>query len=169
MDAIDTILARRSIRKYTSQPVPDELVESLLKAAMSAPSAHNSQPWHFVVIKDRSILNEITTFHKYAQMLKEAPLAIAVCGEPGLEKAKGRWPSDCAAATQNILLAGHAKGLGTCWIGIYPDEEREANLRKLLQMPDTIVPFSLVAVGYPGEQKPPANRYNPARIHYDRW
>lgn len=166
---MNAIFARRSIRRYTPEPVPDELVTELLRAAMCAPSARNEQPWHFVVIRDRNILREIPKFHPYAQMLNEAPLAILVCGEPQLEKSKGRWPTDCAAATENILIMAQEKGLGTCWLGIYPDTGREANIRKLLQIPDNITPFSLVAVGYPGEQKPPSNRYDPDRVHYDRW
>jgi len=169
MDAMDAIFTRRSIRKYTKQPVPDQLIKELLKAAMSAPSAHNEQPWHFIVIRDRHILDEIPKFHPYSRMLKEAPVAILVCGDEQLEKSKGRWPQDCSAATQNILIAAQAKGLGAVWLGIYPDDERVNDIRKLLSIPKHVIPLSLVSIGYPAEHKPPANRYKAERVHYDQW
>lgn len=169
MDAMKAILSRRSIRKYTSEPVPENFIQGFLEAAMSAPSAGNEQPWHFVVIDDRSILDEIPTFHPHSQMLKDAPIAILVCGDLTLEKHKGYWTQDCSAATENMLLAIHAKGLGAVWLGIYPREERVAGLRKLLVIPDHVVPFSLIPVGYPSEQKPPANRFEASKIHRNRW
>lgn len=169
MDAMEAILSRRSIRRYTDQPVPDEVVHDLLKAAMSAPSAGNQQPWHWVVINERRILNEIPGIHPYSAMLKEAPLAVLVCGDLKLETNKGYWVQDCSAATQNLLLAAHATGLGAVWLGVYPREERVVALRKLLGLPEHIVPLALVAIGYPAEAKPPANRYVAARVHYNRW
>ena len=169
MDVIQTILSRRSIRKYTSQPVPQELIDELLKAAMSAPSAGNEQPWHFVVIRDRKVLNEIPKFHPYSKMLKEASAAILVCGDLGEERHKGFWIQDCSAATQNILIAAHAKGLGAVWLGVYPREERIDGLRKLLGMPEHVMPLSIISIGYPAEQKPPADRYDTSRIRSDRW
>ena len=169
MDVIQTILSRRSIRKYTSQPVPQELIDELLKAAMSAPSAGNEQPWHFVVIRDRKVLNEIPKSHPYSKMLKEASAAILVCGDLEEERHKGFWIQDCSAATQNILIAAHAKGLGAVWLGVYPREERIDGLRKLLGIPEHVMPLSLISIGYPAEQKPPADRYDTSRIHNDRW
>jgi nitroreductase len=169
MDAMDAILSRRSIRRYTSQPVSDELVKELLDAAMSAPSAGNEQPWHFVVIRDRKILGEIPKIHPYSQMLKEAPVAILICGDEQLQKYPGYWVQDCSAATENLLIAVNAKGLGAVWLGIYTVEDRVAGLRKLLGMPENVIPFSLISIGYPAEQKPPANRYNETRVHLDRW
>lgn len=166
---MDTILSRRSIRKYTKEQVPDDVIKDLLRAAMSAPSAGNEQPWHFVVIRDRETLDEIPRFHPYSMMLKEAPVAILVCGDMRLLKYQGYWVQDCSAATQNILLAAKAKGLGSVWLGVYPDEERVKNLRKLLGIPEEVIPFSLVSLGYPAEHKPPADRYDRARVHYDRW
>ncbi|GAB6158429.1 nitroreductase family protein [Desulfotomaculum varum] len=163
------ILARRSIRKYTSEPVSEQDIRDLLAAAMAAPSAGNQQPWHFVVIDDRKILNEIPGFHPYAHMLKEAPVAILVCGDESLEKFKGYWVQDCSAATQNILIAVQEKGLGAVWLGIYPTEERVQGLRRLLNIPQHIIPFSLVALGHPAEHKEPANRYNESRIHRNKW
>lgn len=169
MDAIQAILSRRSIRRYTDRQVSDEIVKQLLESAMSAPSAGNEQPWHFVVIRDRQILNEIPKIHPYSGMLKEAPLAILVCGDESLQKYKGYWVQDCSAATENLLIAVNALGLGGVWLGVYPIEDRVIGIRKLLGMPENVIPFSLISIGYPAEQKPPANRYDESRIHYNRW
>ncbi len=169
MEAMKAILSRRSIRRYTSKEIPEELIKDLLKAAMSAPSAGNQQPWQFVVINDRTILDEIPKFHPYAQMLTQAPVAILVCGDLKRETHRGYWIQDCSAATQNILLAAHAKGLGAVWLGIYPREERVKGMRKLLNIPEQVIPFSLISIGYPAEQKPPSNRYDESRIHYNTW
>jgi nitroreductase len=169
MDALEAIHTRRSIRLYTPQPVPDELIDQLLRAAMSAPSAGNQQPWQFVVIRQRQTLDKIPTFHPHSEMVKQACVAILVCGDTRLEKNVGFWVQDCSAATQNLLLAAHALGLGAVWVGVYPREERVSEFRKLLGIPEEVIPFALVPVGYPAEIKPPANRYDPARIHRDRW
>jgi len=169
MDAMKAILSRRSIRKYKKKPVSDELVKNLLEAAMSAPSAGNEQPWHFIVINDPQILSEIPTFHNHAEMLKEASLAILVCCDEDLEKHKGMGVQDCSAATENVLIAVQAHGLGAVWLGVYPRNERVEGLRKLLNIPGHIIPFSLISIGYPAEQKPRANRYNESRIHHNKW
>lgn len=169
MEAFEAIISRRSIRKYTSQEVPQEVLEGLLKAAMSAPSASNEQPWYFIVIKDRKILNKIPKFHRYSSMLIEAPIAILVCGDLNELKSSGFWVQDCSAATQNILVAANAKGLGAVWLGVYPRERRVNGLRRLLGIPENVVPFSLISIGYPAEKKMPANRFDTSRIHYDRW
>lgn len=169
VDAIEAILSRRSIRRYTSQPVPEAAVRRLLEAAMSAPSAGNEQPWQFVVITDRRILDEIPAFHPYAEMLKEASVAILVCGDLRLERYRDHWVQDCSAATQNILLAAHASGLGAVWVGIYPTGDRVARIRKLLGLPSHVVPLCLVPLGYPAEQIPRAERYEASRVHQNRW
>lgn len=169
MDVMQAIFTRRSIRSYTDNPVSDELVEKLLRAAMAAPSAGNQQPWHFVVIKDGSILGKVTEFHPHSSMLLQAPLAVLVCGDPTVEKYEGRWPLDCSAATENLLLAAHASGLGAVWLAIYPITERIHGMQDLLGIPEHITPFCLVSLGYPAEEKPPADRYNPDRVHHDRW
>jgi len=168
MDAMEAILTRRSIRKYTKQPVSDEVLKELLEAAMYAPSASNRQPWCFVVINDRKILNEIPEYHPYAQMLKGAPVAILVCCDINLEN-KGFGVEDCSAATQNILLAAHAKGLGAVWLGVYPAEPTVTATKKLLNLPEHITPISLISIGYPAEQKPQPNRYRADRVHYNQW
>jgi nitroreductase len=169
VDAIEAILSRRSIRRYTPQPVPEGVVEQLLEAAMSAPSAGNEQPWQFVVITDRRTLDEIPGFHPYAEMVKEAPVAILVCGDLRLEKYKDHWVQDCSAATQNLLLAAHAKGLGAVWVGIYPTEERILRVRKLLGLLRHVVPLCLVPVGHPAERVPREERYDGSRVHQNRW
>jgi len=169
MDAMDVILTRRSIRKYVNKPISDDLIKELLEAAVSAPSAGNQQPWHFVILDDKSTFQDILTFHPNAKMLKEAQKAILVCGDLSLEKFKGYWLLDCAAATQNILLAAHAKDVGSCWLGIYPREDRMTQMKKLLGMPDHVIPFSLISLGYPAEEKSKENRYDSSRIHYNKW
>jgi nitroreductase len=168
MDAMEAILTRRSIRKYTTEAVPEHAITDLLRAAMSAPTAAN-QPWHFVVIRQRSVLDEIPKFHPHAHMLKQASVAIAVVADLTVETLKGRWPLDCAAATENILIAANALGLGACWVGIYPVEERIKGLKELLGMPDHVVPLSMVSLGYPAEKKSPPDRFRNERIHHDRW
>jgi nitroreductase len=169
MDTIEAIHTRRSIRKYTNQPVSDDIIRELLAAAMMAPSSGNAQPWHFLVIKERKILDAIAAFHQHGKMLKHAPLAILICGDPTLEKYKDRWMLDCSAATQNLLLAAHAIGLGAVWVGIYPEVNRIEPMQKLLTLPEHIIPFSLISIGYPAEQKPTPERFKAERIHYDRW
>jgi len=166
---VDTIRNRRSIRKYTPQPVPQELVTRLLEAAMSAPSAGNEQPWEFIVITDREVLQAITTVHPCSQMLKEAPLAVVVCGNLEREKYPGFWVEDCSAATENILLEAEDVGLGGVWLGVYPHDERVKGLAKLFGLPSSVVPLSIVALGYPAEKKPPAERFDPSRVHTNRW
>ena len=169
MDAIDAIHTRRSIRKYTKQPVSDDIIHEFLAAAMMAPSSGNAQPWHFVIIKERETLDAIAVFHQHGKMLRDAPIAILVCADPTLEKYEGRWMLDCSAATQNLLLAAHAKGLGAVWIGIYPGANRIDPMRELAALPEHIIPFSLISIGYPAEQKPTPERFNTERIHYDHW
>ncbi|MFA5102832.1 MAG: nitroreductase family protein [Candidatus Thermoplasmatota archaeon] len=169
MDTFEVIISRRSIRKYKKQIIPEELLQKLLRAAFSAPSAGNQQPWHFVILDDRKLLNIIHTFHPSARILIEADKAVLVCGDLHLEKFKGYWMIDCAAATQNILLAAHSLGLGACWLGLYPREGRVAGMRKLLQLPTHIIPFALVSLGFPAEIKPREDRYSISRIHRNKW
>jgi nitroreductase len=170
MDAMVALFSRRSIRKYTAGPITEGVLRELLEAAMSAPSAGNQQPWHFIIINDRKILDEIPSFHPHSHMLREAPAAILVCGDLRLEKHAGYWVQDCAAATENLLLAVHAKGMGAVWLGIFPREERVTGLRTLLSIPDHVIPFSLIPVGYPAESKSPRpDRYNVNRVHHNQW
>ena len=169
MDAIEAILSRRSIRKYKKKPVSDELVKKLLEVGMSAPSAGNEQPWHFIILDDPHILSQIPTFHNHAQMLKDASLAILICSDMNLDKHNGMWVQDCSAATENILIAITAQKLGAVWLGIYPREERIEGLRKLLEIPEHIIPFSLISIGHPAEKTPKEKRYDESRIHHNKW
>jgi len=168
-DVLKFIQKRRSIRQYKDAPVSEEQVETLLRAAMAAPSAGNEQTWAFVVIRDRARLEKAMEVHPYAQMCATAPLAILVCGEIAREKHQGMWVQDCSAATQNLLLAAANLGLGTCWCGVHPKPEREDGFRKLCKLPSGVVPFALIAVGVPDEQKGPADYYDPARVHHEAW
>ncbi len=169
MDVITAIHTRRSIRKFTGAPVAEELVQKLLAAAMQAPSARNQQPWQFVVVDNRATLDAIPEFMPNAAMVTGAPVAIAVCGDLGLEKSPGYWVVDCAAATQNILLAAHGLGLGAVWCGVYPREPRMDGLRRLLGLPENVVAHSLVLAGHPAAGVSPEDRYQPQRVHRNRW
>lgn len=169
MDGLEMLLTRRSIRKYTPEPVTDEQVKKMLECAMAAPSAGNQQPWYFVVVDDRATLDAIPAIQTHTMMLKQAPVAIIVCGDPSTAKVPSMWHVDCAAATQNVLLAAHAQGLGTCWCAAYPDEDTMTGLRKLLGLPEAMAPFSIIAVGHGAEQKPPSGRYAEARVHRNKW
>ena len=165
----DPVLSRRSIRKYTKEDVPDVLVERLLRAAMNAPSAGNQQPWRFVVVRDRAVLDQIPEVHPYSSMITHAPLAIVVCGDPRSIKWPQMWDQDCAAATENLLVEAQLLGLGAVWLGVHPLQERIEGLQRLLGMPAEIVPFAVVPVGFPAEKKPPADRYDAGRVHKDQW
>jgi nitroreductase len=169
MDALDAILTRRSIRQYRDTPVPEELIEKVLAAAMSAPSARNAQPWHFVVVTDREILRQVPKVNPNAPMAEHAPAAILVCGDLRLELSAGYWVVDCAAAAQNLLLAAHALGLGAVWTGVYPRESRMEGFRRLLGLPEQVKAHSLIVLGYPAERPPPQDRYRRDRVHRNRW
>ena len=166
MEAIST---RRSVRSFTSKPIAKEIVEELLRAAMSAPSAGNEQPWQFVVIDDRKMLDRIIDVNPNAKMCKEAQAAILVCGDTSKEKYPGFWVQDCSAAAQNILLAAHDKGIGSVWTGVYPIEERVEGFRRLLGLPENVVPFCLVPLGYPAKQVPQVDRFQRDRVHHNGW
>ena len=169
MDALSAILTRRSIRRYTDKLVPPETVRKLLEAGMAAPSANHKEPWHFVVITERAILDAVPNFHPYSRMLLEAPLAVLVCGDISLETRPGYMAQDLSAAVENILIAAQGLGLGAVWLGVYPREERMAGMKQLLKIPDGFLPFALVSIGYPAEELPPSARYDEARIHHNEW
>jgi nitroreductase len=166
---MNAIRQRRSIRKYTPTEVPEELLIKLLEAAMCAPSAGNQRPWHFVVIRNRPHLQILAEVSPYAKMLSEAAAALLVCGDLSQERHAGFWVQDCAAATENILLEATELGLGAVWLGIYPREDRVAYLRKILHIPEQIMPFALIPVGYPAETKEALQRYEDVRVHWEQW
>lgn len=169
MDTLTAIHARRSIRKYDVRKVEGHLLQTLIKAAMSAPSAGNEQPWHFLIITERSKLDAFPSFHPYSGPARGASAAIMVCGDLSLEKYRDCWVQDCAAAVQNILLAATALGLGAVWLGLHPDPERVRGAQNLFDLPDQIVPLALIPVGYPAEHKGIADRFNAERVHYEKW
>lgn len=164
-NALQLLHQRRSIRKFTDQPVSEEQIRSMLSAAMAAPTAHNRQHWQFVVVSQRERLDQLSEVHQYAKMLKQATLCIAVCGD----RTQTFWEQDCAAATQNILLAATWLGLGSVWLGIHPKPEAVQNVRRILAIPEPYVPLCLIAIGHPAEEKPPAERYDEAKVHYEQW
>ncbi|MBF0480980.1 MAG: nitroreductase family protein [Desulfovibrionaceae bacterium] len=169
MDAIEAIMTRRSIRSFTPEAVTPGELETLLRAAMAAPSAGNQQPWHFVVIRDPAILAKIPAINPHAAMAAGAAAAVLICADESLEKFKGYWMQDCSAAMENLLLAAHALGLGAVWTGVYPVLERVEGFRALCGLPESVTPLGLAPIGHPAEIKPAVDRFAPARIHADTW
>lgn len=169
MEFSEVVSTRRSIRAYTDQDVDAATVERVLRAAMSAPSAGNQQPWHFLVITDRDKLTAVQAFHPYSKMAAQAPLAILLCADPTICKYPLYWPQDCGAAAENMLLAARDLGLGTVWLGIYPQEERVAGCRSLWNIPEHVVPFALIPVGWPAASFATVDRFRPERIHHEGW
>jgi nitroreductase len=169
MELMEALLTRRSIRKYTPGEIDVNDLAQILRAGMAAPSAGNEQPWHFIVIRDKRTLTALSEAHPYAEMVKSASLAILVCADINIVKHRDYWPQDCAAATQNMLLAIHGLGLGSVWVGVYPREARVAEVRRTVILPDHVVPFSLLPVGIPGEKHHPADRFSPNRMHEEHW
>jgi nitroreductase len=166
-ELIKTIFSRRSIRKYTAELVSENDIRTMIEAAMAAPSASNLKPWHFVVVTNRQILDELALVHPHGKMLSQAPLCVAVCGDTTISASV--WVQDCSAATQNLLLAATALGLGAVWLGVYPRQDRVNNIRKTLKLPDTIIPLNLISIGYPDETKEPRTQYDEQRIHHQHW
>jgi nitroreductase len=169
MDLFETIFTRRSIRRYSDQPIEKEKVDKILRAGMYAPSAVNKQPWHFIVFKGIVIRQKIMEIHKNSAMLAEAKMAILICFDEKLQHDDGYGVIDCSAATQNMLLAAHALRLGACWIGIYPRENRVEALHNIFKLPKHVVPFAVIALGYPSEKREIKERFNEDRIHYEKW
>lgn len=166
---LDTIFERRSIRKYTDKPVEDEKLHTLLRAAMYAPSAKDARPWHFVVVRDRAVMEKFMQAHPFSKMLEQASALIVVCGDKSREAAPGYYLEDCGAATENLLLAAHELGLGACWLGITPVKERMQPIKELLGLPEHIEAFCGVAVGYPAETRQTPERFDETRVHHNHW
>jgi nitroreductase len=169
MDTLEAIRTRRSIREYQNREVPSDLIRQVLAAAMMAPSARNAQPWHLVVIDAPKLLAAVPQFHPNAAMAPRAAVAILVCGDLNLELSPGYWPIDCAAATENLLLAAHALGLGAVWTGVYPRTDRMQGFRTLLDLPENIIPHTFIPIGYPAEQRESDDRYQADRVHHNGW
>lgn len=169
METFYAILSRRSIRKYKTDKVPEEMINKILEAGMCAPSAGNEQPWEFIIITERNILDDIPTFSPYANMAKSAPLGILVCGDLNREKYKGFWVEDCSACTENMLLTITDLGLGAVWTGVYPMADRVEGFKKKFNLPENIMPLAFVVIGYPDEEAKTADRFDKTRIHYNKW
>ena len=169
--AIENIMTRTSIRQFKAQPVEQDKVDILLKAAMAAPSALNLRPWHFIVINDKETIALLS-----GKRPTNAPLMIAVCGDTdktmlpdGSTKLPDFWVEDVSAATENLLLAAHALGLGAVWTGVYPAMDRTAEVANVLNCPQNIVPLAVVRVGYPDESPEPKNKYKEENISYNKF
>jgi len=168
---LDFLLGRRSIRVYSPGEVSEAAVTRLLEAAMAAPSAMTKDPWRFVTVRDKQTLSTLATLHPGAAMLSSAALAIVVCGDldAAFERHISYLLQDCSAATENLLLAAHAQGLGACWVGIHPGEPLIKRVRELLSLPASFVPVAVVSLGQPGEQLPARTRYNAGYVHREKW
>ncbi len=166
---IDNIMTRTSVRSYLDQPVEQEKIETMLRAAMAAPSAVNRQPWHFVVVTEKPLLQALAEANPNAGMAARAPLAIVVCGD--MDKAldgDGRdyWIQDCSAATENLLLAAHGLGLGAVWTGTYPIQERCQAVSQALALSDNLVPLCTIVIGYPDGETTPKDKWDESNITY---
>ena len=164
---VEFIFQRRSIRKFTEEPVGETEIKKLLEAAMAAPSSNNRKPWHYVVTRERAVLDRLGQAHPYGKMLHEATVAVAVCADPGISPTA--WVQDCSAATENILLAASALGLGACWLGCHPHDDRKRSVREIFEIPRDIEVLSLLAIGHPGEEKESRTQFDATRVHEGKW
>jgi nitroreductase len=168
---LEPLFARRSIRVWQDRPVTEALIHDLLEVAMAAPSAVRCDPWRFVVVRGRSTLAEIAGVLPNGKMLAQAGVGFVVCGDLGAahDGQLSYMLQDCSAATENLLLAASMLGLGACWLGVHPREDRIRNLTRILGLPEGVLPVAGVAVGWPGERKPARTRYEAASVHFERW
>jgi nitroreductase len=170
MDVITAIRTRRSIRKYTGEPVDEQTLSTILDAGFCAPSASNKRPWHFLVIRDKAKLQMIGEVHPYAKMTPSADLCIVVCGDEAVQSSTGLLVEDCSAAIQNMLLAAHGLGVGAVWCGLYGGRsDRHLEFARLLGLPPGIVTVGMIPFGYPAETKPATDRFDASKVHYERW
>ena len=174
MELMEGLLTRRSVRKYQDKPISQEVIEQIVKAGEYAPSAHNTQPWEFLVIRDKEALKHFRMLQRSALFAENAAAVILVCGKEDVafHREKEGWSYidiDCAAATQNIILAAHALGLGACWCGASPMSGPIAAIKEYFKLPENVKPFSIVVMGYPEETPKQPDRYNPDLIHWEKW
>jgi nitroreductase len=169
MRPMDAILKRHSVRSYSPESIDDTIIEKIVHAGMAAPSAMGSKPWHFVVISDRGKMDAIMHIHPYAQMLSQAQRAILVCGDINAEILPDFFQQDCAAATENILIAATSLGLGSVWVGLYPNANYRRDFKKLFNLPDGVEPFALVPLGFPNHALEPSDRFDASRVHANGW
>ena len=166
---LDNIHARKSVRSYTKEPVSQEQVETLLKAAMAAPSGRNLQPWRFIVVTKQETKDKLAV--GFNKMIAQAPVAIVVCGQTTQKNGKpnNNWTADCAAATENLLLAAESLGLGAVWTACYPYDERMNPAIETLGLPENVTPYCIVPVGHPAGNDKPKDKWKPENIHYEQW
>ena len=166
---LDNILSRKSVRSYTDRDVTPEQVETILKAAMAAPSGMNLQPWRFVVVREQETKDKLAV--GFNKMIAKAPVAIVVCGKitGTLGAENHNWTADCAAATENLLLAVEALGLGAAWTACYPYDDRMNPAIEALGLPNDIKPYCIVPIGYPAGDNKPKDKWKPENIHYEKW
>lgn len=169
MDPYANIMTRRSVRNFAPGNVEAAEVESLLRAAMAAPSAGNQQSWRFVIVRDPGEKMRLATTSPYATPLLKAPVGVVVLGDTTAEKFPGNWVLDCSAAVQNFLLAAHARGFGGVWLGVWPDEDRVRGVAQVIEPPEGVVPFAMIALGRPERVPEPAERYHAEFVHFERW
>jgi nitroreductase len=163
------IFARRSIRKYTSEKVEEEKIKKIVKAGFAAPSCGNQRINHFIIIKDKKIINSIADIHGYAEALREADTAVAVCANLEEELYEGFWVQDCAAAAENMLTEAIHLGLGACWLGVHPKERIIKQVNSILEIPKKVKVLAIISLDYPAEEKETSDRYLEAKIHFDKW
>ena len=171
-EVIQTILSRKSVRDYTSQSVSRDTLELLARVAMSAPTAKNMQPWAFIIIDDKATLNQLAEKLPYAKMLPKAPAAIVVCGDLSKalpDESQALWIQDCSNASENLLIAVQALGLGAVWTSAYPDPERNAAVKTVLNLPDHIIPLNVIPIGYPAKNEPAKDKWKPENIRWNHW
>jgi nitroreductase len=166
-EMLDLLYTRRTIREFSDEAVSDQGIEGMLKAAMAAPSVGDLRPWHFVVVRKLKTLDKLAEVHKYAYMLRDAPLAIIVCGDQ--EKSERHWVQDTCAATQNLLLAASALHLGGVWISLYPKKKYQKAVRDLLDIPSRMGVLCAVALGHPAEKTKARSHYDEGRVHLEEW
>lgn len=169
MDNYELLISRRSIRQFTEEIPSKEVVVKCIKAAMYAPSARNQQPWQFMIIDDRNVMDKLSEVSENLRLIKKLPLIIGVFADSNFDKTPNYWVQDCAAATQNILLAAHALEMGSVWMGVYPREDRYIAVKQVLNLPENITPFSFIGIGYPIEKPIYPERFHPERIKYNKW
>ena len=168
---IDNILTRVSVRQFTGEPISQQQIDTLLQCAMAAPSAINKQPWAFIVITDTVLLQRIGNEMPNSRCQNNPACAFVPCGDltKAIPDLPEFWINDVSAATENLLLAAHAMGLGAVWTGVHPSAERVAQLQGILGLPEHIVPLCIVPVGYPPETPAVKHKYTTSNIHYNGW
>ena len=171
--ALDNILTRVSVRRFKNTPVSEDQITAILHAGMSAPTGVNRQPWEFVVVTDPGLRQSLAKALPYAKMTAQAPVAIVICGnkERFLEGEDANlWEQDCSAASENILLAAHALGLGGVWTCLYPHyDDRMKSVSEILNLPENFVPFNLIPIGVPESEHSPIDKWHPERVHRNRF